>query len=95
MLLLFSSFWCNASPYNELKRRNVVRQMDAATMFSAQIPPFSSADRSHPPVKRRKKKYMAYTIGYNGLQAITRVMHSNRQTEEILGSALQLLILHT
>lgn len=34
----FSAFWCTARPYTELKGRNVVCQMEAATNCSAQIP---------------------------------------------------------
>ncbi len=37
---LFSAFWCTARPYTELKGRNTVCQMEAATNCSAQIPPF-------------------------------------------------------
>lgn len=46
----FSAFWCAARPYTELKGRNMVCQMQAATNCSAQIPPFSLGDHSHPPL---------------------------------------------
>lgn len=54
----FSAFWCTARPYTEpfisvyglLCKRNIVCQMEAATNCSAQIPPFSVGDHSHPPL---------------------------------------------
>lgn len=46
----FSVFWCAARPYTELKGRNMVCQMGAATNCSAQIPPFSLGDHIHPPL---------------------------------------------
>lgn len=46
----FSVFWCAARPYTELKGRNMVCQMEAATNCSAQIPPFSLGDHIHPPL---------------------------------------------
>ncbi len=53
---------------------------------------FSLGDRSHPPLF---KKYMVDAGGYNRLQAITRVMHSNMTDRGETGIIFALLILHT
>lgn len=61
--------------------------MDAASNYSAQILPFY-LETSAPPIAWIN---IVDTIGYNILQAIKRVMHSNRETEEMLGSYMHLL----